>query len=46
MIYKIKTMNEDTNKPILGMKFNSYSQSIRDKINKKYPKYYNKLFSK
>ena len=45
MIHKIKTMNEDIDKPVLRMKYNSYSQSIRDIIKDKYPKYYNKLFS-
>ena len=45
MIHKIKTMNEETDKPVLRMKYNSYSQSIRDIIKDKYPKYYNKLFS-
>ena len=45
MIHKIKTMNEETDKPVLRMKYNSYSESIRDIIKDKYPKYYNKLFS-
>ena len=45
MINKIKRMNEDTDKPVLRMKYNIYSQSIRDITKDKYPKYYNKLFS-
>ena len=42
---KIKKMNEDTDKPVLRMIYKSYSQTIRDIIEIKYRKIYNKLFS-
>ena len=45
LINRIKSMTDD-DKPIIRMKFNSYSKEIQDNIKGKYPKYYNKLFPK
>ena len=42
---KIKNMSDD-DIPIIRMKFNSYNKEIRDGVKEKYPKYYEKLFSK
>ena len=38
-------MNEDIYKPVLRIKYSLCSQSIRDIVKDKYPKYYNNLFS-
>jgi hypothetical protein len=45
LINRIKTMNDD-DKPLIKMKFNSYSTEIQNNIKNNYSKYYNKLFSK
>ena len=45
LINRIKTMNDD-DKPLVRMKFNSYSSDIQANIKENYPKYYNKLFAK
>ena len=45
LINRIKSMTDD-DKPIIRMKFNSYSKEIQDNVKDKYPKYYNKLFPK
>ena len=39
MINKIKLINEDTDKPVLRINYDSYSQSIRNIIKDKYLKY-------
>jgi len=46
MIDRIKKMKEDSEKPIIRMKFNMMNKDIKEDIKNNYSKYYNKLFDK
>ena len=45
LLKRIKNMTSE-DRPVVLMKFNAASQSIRDNIKEQYPKYFNKLFNK
>ena len=46
MIDRIKKIKEDSEKPLIRMKFNMLNKSIKDDIKNSYSKYYYKLFDK
>ena len=45
LLKRIKNMTSD-DRPLVLMKYNAATPSIRDIIKEQYPKYYNKLFNK
>jgi hypothetical protein len=46
MIDRIKKIKEDSEKPIIRMKFNMLNKDIKEDIKNNYSKYYEKLFNK
>jgi len=46
MIDRIKKIKEDSEKPIIRMKFNMLNKNIKEDIKQNYRKYYDKLFNK
>ena len=46
MIDRIKNIKEDSEKPIIRMKFNMLNKNIKEDIKQNYRKYYDKLFNK